>query len=70
MTYLFDIILITNYENKQQNKQRLGLLVTEDEQEKMNLLELTGAPTHDCRLMAECTPSLAPVGFFTEVEAM
>jgi hypothetical protein len=34
------------------------------------ILELTGAPMHDCKLMIEWTPLLAPVGFFTEVEAI
>ena len=66
MTYLFYMILITNYENKQGNKltPEFGFVSNRrwEEQEKTKLPELTGAP--------EWTPSLAPVGFFTEVEAM
>jgi hypothetical protein len=55
MRYLFYNILITNYENKQVNKltPEFGFVSNRrwEEQEKMKLPELTGAPTHDCRLM-------------------
>jgi hypothetical protein len=49
MTHLFYIILITNYENKQQNKltPEFGFVSNRrwEEQKKMKLLELTRTPT-------------------------